>query len=216
MAIDDNKNYTLTGAQVKDLPSKINAAKGAPRELSAEDYNWPTQTPTGVALWKMPAGMYFAPDGVKVYSSQQKATTAGAEGVFFINMICGGVKTISITADWVTERSSTRGPYIEYLTSGTATYSGYLLGTGGLATTLSKNVGGAYIGYSDQAASTSLVADIFNLGHNGQSHAPTSTDSARQGAIWTCYDPNDPTVGHIYMCTDSDYVHNNWTWIQLI
>lgn len=217
MAIEDDKQYTLTGEQVKDLPSKINATKGVPRKLSADDYDWPTQNIDGVALWALPAGMYFAPDGVKVYSSQQKATTAGTDGVFFINMICGGGKTISITADWDNERSSLRGPYIEYTTGGTTTTgSGYLLGTGGLATGATKAVGGQYVGNSNQAASTSLVAQALNLGHNGHTYPPTSTDSADLGSLWTCYDPNDPTVGHIYMCTKRDTSQNQWTWIQLI
>lgn len=58
MAIDDNTVYGLTGAQVKELPGKIEAVKGLARELTADDYNWPANSPTRIATWLLPAGIY--------------------------------------------------------------------------------------------------------------------------------------------------------------
>ena len=58
MAIDDNTVYGLTGAQVKELPGKIEAVKGLARELTTADYNWPTGSPTEVALWLLEPGLY--------------------------------------------------------------------------------------------------------------------------------------------------------------
>ncbi len=58
MAIDDNTIYGLTGAQVKELPGKIEAVKGSARDLTSDDYDWPTDNPQRVALWKLPSGIY--------------------------------------------------------------------------------------------------------------------------------------------------------------
>ena len=58
MAIDDNKIYGLSGAQIKDLPGKIDAVKGLARELTSADYDYPTNNPDGVALWLLPDGTY--------------------------------------------------------------------------------------------------------------------------------------------------------------
>lgn len=65
MAIDDNTLYGLTGAQVKDLPEKIRAVKGLPRELTADDYNWnaiahdaTTEPFDSIAVWLLPPGNY--------------------------------------------------------------------------------------------------------------------------------------------------------------
>lgn len=67
MAIDDNTLYGLTGAQVKELPGKIDAVKGLARELTTEDYNWPTNNPNGVAMWLLPEGMYSCDATTEVY-----------------------------------------------------------------------------------------------------------------------------------------------------
>lgn len=64
MAIDDNKNYTLTGAQIKELPSKINSVIGQAKVLTEDDFNWNSTTRSdtepynAIALWKLPAGLY--------------------------------------------------------------------------------------------------------------------------------------------------------------
>lgn len=217
MAIDDAKNYTLTGAQIKELPSLIDSVKGMSKELSTDDYDFPTGSPTGVALWLLPSGIYFAPENVAVHVSRQKMFTAGAGGMTFINIQCGGGKTISVAGDWDTERTAYWGPYVSFLINGgTSGTSGYFVNNGNLATQIGKAMEGQYMGQANQAASTAIVAQALNIGSSGHRVAPTTTDSAALGSLWMQYDPNDPTVGHIYMCTAQDYVHNNWTWIQLI
>lgn len=69
MAIDDNTLYGLTGAQVKELPERIEAVKGLARELTTDDYNYPTDNPTGVGLWLLEPGIYTNAQGVMVYAS---------------------------------------------------------------------------------------------------------------------------------------------------
>ena len=69
MAIDDNTLYGLTGAQVKELPGKIEAVKGKPKVLTADDYNYPTDNPSSVALWLLEAGVYIWGAGMRVYTT---------------------------------------------------------------------------------------------------------------------------------------------------
>lgn len=63
MAIDDNTLYGLTGAQVKELPERIEAVKGKARVLTTADYNYNSSTgtttnPNCVALWLLDPGLY--------------------------------------------------------------------------------------------------------------------------------------------------------------
>lgn len=77
MAIDDNTLYGLTGAQVKELPERIEAVKGLARELTTDDYNWPTTgTKTGVALWLLEPGMYLTPSGIVGYLEANVTTNS--------------------------------------------------------------------------------------------------------------------------------------------
>ena len=45
----------------------VDAAKGKAKELTAEDYDWPTVNPDGVAVWALSPGFYHAVRGVKMY-----------------------------------------------------------------------------------------------------------------------------------------------------
>lgn len=66
MAIEDNTLYGLTGAQIKELPGKIEAIKGLAKVLTTDDYNanssnWSDTDPTNfncVALCRLPDGTY--------------------------------------------------------------------------------------------------------------------------------------------------------------
>lgn len=84
MAIDDNTIYGLSGAQIKELPEKINAVKGLAKVLTTADYNWPTasgETKTAVALWLLDPGVYTA-DGVNVKLNNN--ATVVSEGTFIV------------------------------------------------------------------------------------------------------------------------------------
>lgn len=82
MAIDDNTLYGLTGAQVKELPGKINAVKGQPRFLTASDYNYPVSNPASVNPGMLAPGFYIAKDGtVNVFDGQ--TARANRENILF-------------------------------------------------------------------------------------------------------------------------------------
>lgn len=45
-------------------------------ELTSANYDYPDANPTGVALWRLPAGMYWAKQGVKVFTSTSNNNTS--------------------------------------------------------------------------------------------------------------------------------------------
>lgn len=68
MAIDDNTTYGLTGAQLKDLPKQT---RGKAIKLTTADYDWPTSTPDGIAMWELDEGLYYI-DGAQSVSDSVK------------------------------------------------------------------------------------------------------------------------------------------------
>lgn len=85
MAIEDNTVYGLTGAQIKELPGKIEAVKGLARVLTTADYNYPTNNPQVVALWLMPGGIYTWPSNVNVQGATANANYSGYAGSAYIS-----------------------------------------------------------------------------------------------------------------------------------
>ena len=66
MAIDDNKTYGLTGAQIQELPGKIEAVKGLTKVLTSADYNYHSTgtVDNQIALWRLKPGVYTVDDSV--------------------------------------------------------------------------------------------------------------------------------------------------------
>ncbi len=64
MAIDDNTQYSLSGAQVKDIAARINS--GAVKILTSSDYNYPTATPDCIWPGMLSDGVYSFASGVRV------------------------------------------------------------------------------------------------------------------------------------------------------
>lgn len=106
MAIDDNTVYGLTGAQVKELPEKINAVRGMAKVLTADDYNanssnWSDTDPANfdtVALWKLEPGMYtvFDDNPFTVYADRTYDIQGGAasKSLFVISKTATAYKLI--------------------------------------------------------------------------------------------------------------------------
>lgn len=76
MAIEDNTVYGLTGAQVKELPERIEAVKGQAKVLTSADYNYPTTgTKTTIALWLLDEGIYRAGDSAVAFKPTSTVNT---------------------------------------------------------------------------------------------------------------------------------------------
>lgn len=89
MAIEDNTVYGLTGAQIKELPGKIEAVKGLAKVLTTADYNYPTDNPTSVALWLLKPGMYKLGENMNIRRASSVSTSYNA-GQTFITLYDAG------------------------------------------------------------------------------------------------------------------------------
>lgn len=88
MAIDDDKNYTLTGAQLKELVWQVKNAQITFSELTTDMYDWNYQTKTDVdpnciALWRLQPGFYHAAQNVYVATDNQGGSSV-EENVSFL------------------------------------------------------------------------------------------------------------------------------------
>lgn len=201
MAIDDNTLYGLTGAQVKELPGKIEAIKGLARVLTTDDYNWPTSSPDGVALWKLPKGLYCTGPGVKKYISTSKSESSS--GTILIGFQNDTNVSVTIFGDGVSKGFMRRFS-INSATGmeGTSVYSYGLtnrdiidsLTSTATDKALSANQGKVLKGLID-----SLV--IKNAG------APTTATVGTVGKLL-----EDTTNGKLYICTDAT---NPYVWEEV-
>lgn len=108
MAIDDNTVYGLTGAQVKELPEKIEAVRGLAKELTSADYNYPTDSPTSVALWLLEPGVYTSPAGVNVCITSTSTLFVTGGGFYVVGAPASGSGNSAI---YVAESSGASGDY---------------------------------------------------------------------------------------------------------
>lgn len=65
-------------------------AGGGVTVLTADDYNWPTVNPNGVALWRLSPGLYNWDNGVRVYTSASSSNTNGASA--FVTEAAGNAR----------------------------------------------------------------------------------------------------------------------------
>lgn len=95
MAIDDNTNYTLTGAQLKDLISRVKTGtENAIRTLTSADYDFPEDNPQYIATWNLPNGIYVADASVHFARSKGGTTVyelfsnqrVSAEGLMYLRI----------------------------------------------------------------------------------------------------------------------------------
>lgn len=226
MAIDDNKNYALTGAQIKDLADKVNAAQAT---LSDADYDYPANSPNGIALWLLKPGAYKIKSGCSFYpNTNKKIVPVSDTSVLILGQYepADPSQNRYITILIGAQRKFFSGRNFSYIDTYVTAQNGftvsgtsddYVLTHSTVVTNFAQANAGHYTASGNNLpVSDSLVAPLVNSIKNGRTHAPTSSDKAAKGSLWTCYDQNDPTVGHIYMCTDSNYTAGQWTWIQLI
>lgn len=201
MAIDDNTLYGLTGAQVKELPGRVEAVKGLARELTVDDYNWPTVNPDGVALWLLPDGLYT---GVAtVYTASNYKVTSGHLYIVATSDIGNNRRTIV------------------YLDEGSSGYPAW-------KTTLVGATDGQFYGnipvpiindtLTSSSTKTALSANqgsvlkglIDNVTPSTSSSAPTTSTVGSLGKIRI-----DTTNNDAYMCVEVDSVTPAYTWKKL-
>ena len=191
MAIDDNKLYGLTGAQIKELPGKIEDVKGQARVLTTDDYNanrnnWDDTDPTHfntVALWKLPLGVYWAPDGVMVNASRNHVSSYGH---FYI--VGRGQSSLNIFRWW----SSDRIEMISCLLNGSADSLTTILPSSEVKNNLTSTSG---VLSANQGKVLKGLVDSLAIRGAG---APTTTTAGQVGTLY-----EDITNGDLYICTDA-------------
>ena len=85
----DSDIVRLTQGQIKMIGDKIKEAGGGGggiTELTSADYNYPTNNPTGVALWLLPSGIYKTKEGenLTVFVAQYQDLLTRNRGMVFI------------------------------------------------------------------------------------------------------------------------------------
>lgn len=222
MAIDDNTVYGLTGAQVKELPGKIEAVKGLARELTTDDYNYPTGNPTSVALWLLEPGVYSAPAaGVSVNYGNPMGTAPSAKNEIYIIGDSNTGNSPYKVAFFL--RGSYSSPtFVRYtnLSNGSASTTSIPLVVDDLTSSspssaLSANQGRVLKGLIDAIQVPTKTSDLTN-----DSNFVTSTEMTT--ALAGKADTNDiPTAlseltNDINAVSDANYVHtdNNYTTVE--
>lgn len=91
---------SLTYEQVQALGEVIKNNIGLARELTTDDYDYPTGSPTSVAAWLLAPGLYTAAENVQVRSySGSTMTTAAKKNFIVLNGPRTSYKTIVDLAD---------------------------------------------------------------------------------------------------------------------
>lgn len=62
-------------------------------ELTSADYDYPSNNPDGVAIWKLEPGMYYVPDNVKTYTSTTDGFANGGN-IYFVGATTSGLVQI--------------------------------------------------------------------------------------------------------------------------
>lgn len=91
---------SLTYEQVQALGEVIKNNIGQARELTADDYDYPTGSPTSVAAWLLTPGLYTAAENVQIRSyAGSTMTTAAKKNFIVLNGPGASNKTIVDLAD---------------------------------------------------------------------------------------------------------------------
>lgn len=198
MAIDDNTLYGLTGAQVKELPEKIEAVKGLAKALTTADYNWPTTgTATSVALWLLEDGYYTCGDS-SVVVRPDASTPSISPGAFLIGGATGRKMVFYLAPD-----GSTRRLYSTQTSDGASLAFYNLLGTNNVVDSLTSTAATLPLSANQGKVLKDTIDSIAIRGTG----APTTSTVGQVGTLY-----EDTTNGKLYICTDTT---NPYVWEEV-
>ena len=173
------------------------------RVLTTADYDYPTNNPDGVALWKLPNGVYVKENkDVKVYNNN---ATSGVTTATRMNTLMEGAQVIIIADDRYTQG------YVHIRTFGDEGTYDTTLGVGS-ASTYSK-VGSttgnfANVENDGKAISGRDLAYKLNEYIRSGAGAPTTATPGEKGIIY-----EDTTNGKLYICTNVS--GSTYTWEEV-
>lgn len=206
MAINDNTLYGLTGAQIKELPGKINAAKGQAKVLTSDDYDYPVDNPIKVAAWLLEPGVYTAAPGVRVAGD----TTAMAGLNSGVTLIIGATdsnnkKSIIMIPYTASDSMFPGGARTEMVDATTGAFSSAdtWLASKNTKDSLTSNSTWEPLSANQGKVLKGLTDSIAIRGAG----APTTLTVGQVGTLY-----EDTTNGDLYICTDAT---NPYVWEEV-
>ena len=101
-----------------ELTTLVGMAKnaGGIKTLTTADYNYPTSSPTSVALWLLPVGAYKIPNGVSAMAAVGNPVSSGKDAIAYVNTKTSN--RVEITTDiagygWATGATTAAGALLE-------------------------------------------------------------------------------------------------------
>ena len=86
---------------------EVGAGGGGITELTAADYNWPTNNPDGVAAWNLTDGYYNSASTVKIYASSTRALSTSASKRLLISSTSSTKSIYSLSGNGYIEATVT-------------------------------------------------------------------------------------------------------------
>lgn len=194
------------------------------KNLSADDYDYPEYNPVGVALWRLPDGIYHNPRLVGVYTNTVSSFTtssyfikvSGSNNATQIYAFDGGGGTIRMY--WVNPTTGEcqdinkiflqSTDCVDWLNS-TTTNRPLSANQGKV---LNERIGD--LSTLTTTAKTSAVAAINELGSRvicSLTSAPTTSTAGSVGSLLATVESG---TGHLYICTDD--TGGTYTWQTLV
>lgn len=208
MAIDDNKLYGLTGAQIKELPEKIEAVKGKAKVLTSDDYNWhgTGSVDNKIALWKLEPGLYTVDNSLN--ASDVLYSMGFSFGNDYTTFIIGNYGSEYLTVFALGYQMNANPNRVMMATIIRKTGQGYSPIRRILTDdVIVNNLTSAVNSYALSAAQGKVLKDLVDsLAIRGAGVPTTST----VGQVGTLYE--DTTNGDLYICTDAT---NPYVWEEV-
>lgn len=215
MAIDDNTLYGLTGAQVKELPGKINAVKGKARELTTADYNWnsvagdSTTTPfNSVAIGLLDDGVYTCKDNVNIaIHPSPNFPTFTTIPIIIVSKDSTSV-SVSNRRKVIYLRDDNLYVGTANFIDGTGSDYHYLLDQYSLTNSLTSSSTTTALTANQGKTLKDLIDSLIIKGTG----APTTSTVGTVGKLY-----EDTTNGKLYICTaiDTSVTPNTYTWEEV-
>ena len=208
MAIDDNKLYGLNGAQIKELPEKIEAVKGKAKVLTSDDYNWhgTGSVDNKIALWKLEPGLYTVDNSLN--ASDVLYSMGFSFGNDYTTFIIGNYDSEYLTVFALGYQMNANPNRVMMATQIRKTGQGYSQIRRILTDdVIVNNLTSAVNSYALSAAQGKVLKDLVDSLAIRGTGAPTTTTVGQVGTLY-----EDTTNGDLYICTDAT---NPYVWEEV-
>ena len=182
-----------------DVISATNTGKA--RVLTTDDYDYPTASPDGVALWNLDSGIYTAPSGgTKIYYNTSDSETTGSQGAYTVLISKGGVVSRMRNVNNGDQYSTTISTGARFGANNTLITDVDVVDNL-VTTTINRPLS------ANQGRVLKDLVDSLAFKNAG---APTTSTVGTVGQLL-----EDTTNGKLYICTAADTVTPSYTWTEV-